>query len=69
MEIDLIITSGSVKIAVEIKASQKLHPSDYQAILNLMKMDPEIKYGLVFSRQSAPFQLAENIYNFPLWNL
>ncbi|OGB88007.1 hypothetical protein A3H38_05970 [candidate division WOR-1 bacterium RIFCSPLOWO2_02_FULL_46_20] len=69
MEVDIIITSGSVKIAAEIKASQKLHPGDYQAILKLMEMDPEIKYGIVFSRQSAPFQLTKNIYSFPLWNL
>jgi predicted AAA+ superfamily ATPase len=69
MEVDLIITNGSQKIAAEIKASTKVYPEDYQSIVNLMAMDPEIKYGVVFSRQAVPFCLAPNIYNFPLWNL
>lgn len=69
MEVDLIISQGTLKIAAEIKAARKVSPEDYQPIINLMKMDPEIKYGLIFSRQSAPFQLAPNIYNFPIWNL
>lgn len=69
MEVDLIISAGKERIAVEIKSSQKIAPSDYKPILTLMEMDKEIKYGVVFSRQSAPFQLAPKIYNFPIWNL
>jgi predicted AAA+ superfamily ATPase len=69
MEVDLIITNGSQKIAAGIKSSTKIMPEDYQPIVNLMEMDPEIKYGIVFSRQAAPFQLAPNVFNFPIWNL
>ena len=69
MEIDLIITNGTQKIALEIKSSKNISPDDYQPINNLMEMDPEIKHGIVISRQSAPFQLAKNIYSFPVWNL
>ncbi|MBI5399543.1 ATP-binding protein [Candidatus Saganbacteria bacterium] len=69
MEIDLIISRGKEKIAAEIKATRKITPEDYQSILSLMQMDPDVKYGIVFSRQSAPFKIAPNIYNFPIWNL
>lgn len=69
MEIDLILSQGAQRVAIEIKASHKISPSDYQALLNLMEMDPEIKYGIIFSLQAVPFKLAENIYNIPIWNL
>lgn len=69
LEVDLIITSGELKIAAEIKATRKVQADDYQSLLKLMALDPRIKYGIVFSRQSAPFKLAPNIYNFPIWNL
>jgi predicted AAA+ superfamily ATPase len=69
LEVDLIISFGSIKIAVEIKSSKKLSSADYQPLLKLMQMDPQIKYGIIFSRQAVPFQLAPGIYNFPIWNL
>ncbi len=69
MEVDLILSQGAQKIAVEIKASRKISKEDYQALLTLMEMDPEIKHGIVFSLQAAPFKLAKNIYNIPIWNL
>lgn len=69
MEVDLIITQGAKSVACEIKASAKLERSDYQPLIRLMEMDPSIQHGIVFSRQSAPFELEKNIYNFPIWNL
>jgi predicted AAA+ superfamily ATPase len=69
MEVDLIVSQGATKIAAEIKATRKISPQDYQPLINLMQMDPQIKYGIVFSRQPVPFRLAPNIYNFPIWNL
>lgn len=69
MEVDLILSQGAQRIAIEIKATRKISPAEYQPILNLIKMDPEIKYGIIFSLQPAPFKLAENIFNVPIWNL
>jgi hypothetical protein len=34
-----------------------------------MKMDKQVKYGVIFSLQSAAFQLESGIFNIPLWNL
>ena len=69
MEIDLIVGNGTEKVGVEIKASRKISSADYQALQTLMALDPEVKYGLVFSLQSAPLRLEKNIINFPIWNL
>lgn len=69
MEVDLIITNGSTKIAMEIKSGQKVYPTDYRPMLSLMAMDPDVQYGIVCSRQAGAFQLAEKIYHIPLWNL
>jgi len=69
MEVDLVIACGRLKIAVEIKAGRKISTHDCRSISGLMEMDKEIKHGIVFSLQSAPFVLTENIFNFPIWNL
>lgn len=69
LEVDLIITNGQIKIAVEIKATCNVDRHDFNPIVRLMELDPDIQYGIVFSRQGAPFQLAKKIYNVPIWNL
>lgn len=69
MEVDLIITSGRQSVAIEIKAARKLASGDFRSLLSLMEMDPQVRHGIVFSRQSAPFQLHPNIFNVPIWNL
>lgn len=69
LEVDLIITQGKESIAVEIKNTSKINSSDYKSLLQMMELDPSIKYGVIISNQSAPFRVHKKIYNFPLWNI
>jgi predicted AAA+ superfamily ATPase len=69
MEIDLIVSNKEEKIAIEIKASRKTSAADYQSLKTLMKLDKQVKHGIVFSLQPAPFRLENNIFNVPVWNL
>lgn len=69
MEVDLILSQGRERIAIEIKSTNRVASQDLKSLLGLMELDPEVRFGLIVSRQSGPFQLASKIYNVPLWNL
>lgn len=68
-EVDLIITCGREKIAVEIKAKSEIDIKDCKGIRYMMEKDPTVRYGVVISLQGAPLKITDNIYNFPAWNL
>ncbi|MBI4209161.1 MAG: ATP-binding protein [Deltaproteobacteria bacterium] len=69
LEVDVILSQGSQKVAAEIKSTHRVTPQDWKPIQMLMDLDPDIQHGIIFSRQSAPLELAPRIYNFPIWNL
>ena len=69
LEVDVMIDTPEGTIAVEIKAAEKLNESDIKNIKKFMQLDSNIKLGVVFSMQSAPYKLADNIYNIPVWNI
>lgn len=69
VEVDLIISGEKGKIAVEIKSAKTISRKDCQSIMTLMELDSTVKFGIIFSFQSAPLRLTKNIINIPIWNL
>lgn len=68
-EVDLVISQGQEKIAVEVKSTSRIHSDDMKEVKRLMELDPRIKHALLITRQSAPFELDKKIYNVPAWSL
>jgi hypothetical protein len=68
-EVDLILSSGEMKCAIEVKCKEKISAEDYRGIEYLMSCDTSIAFGIVISLQGAPLKLTDKIYNLPAWNL
>jgi len=68
-EIDLIIQKGKKKIAIEIKAGNKIEKKDLKFMVDYMNWDSNVTHGLLISRMAAPFKLENKIFNLPIWDL
>lgn len=69
LEVDCIIAEGRRLAALEVKATERLTPSDIRPMKNFMSLVPEASHGIVLSLDPRSGKIDDGILNVPIWCL